>query len=291
MSGFVHCWNRFFFREVDARVYVFLRISVGIILAIYMIVLGPDWLRWFSEAGVLDSEAARANIDSDTWSVFHWIPNENVLLWFVFGAICLQVVLLVAGIKPRFQVICLFVWFLSMHHRNNLIWEGGDVLLRITLFLMMFMPLSGGFRSAKGVTRPIWPLLLLQIQQSILYLSSVGQKLKGADWRDGTAVYYASRLDDFSGRLLSFPISPNHLWISQLASWMTLAVELLLAFAVWVPSMWRQTVLIGIAFHLALELSMNLFLFQWLMVFILSTHLFVSRKASEGWSACDRAPR
>ena len=166
-----------------------------------------------------------------------------------------------------------------MHHRNNLIWEGGDVLLRLTLFLMLFMPLGARWsldskKAVPRMTAPIWPLRLLQLQQSILYFSSVGQKLRGEDWLSGHALYYASKLDDFSGRILTIRLSADYLWIYQTLTWLTLAIEILLIWAVWVPSLRRKTVIIGVLFHLGLEVSMNLFMFQWLMIAILLTHLF-----------------
>jgi len=43
---------------------------------------------------------------------------------------------------------------------------------------------------------------------------------------------------------------------------------------VWVPSIRRATVAIGVLFYLSLELTMNLFVFEWLMIIILLTFLF-----------------
>ena len=50
---------------------------------------------------------------------------------------------------------------------------------------------------------------------------------------------------------------------------------------VWVPSLRRSTVLIGLGFHLSLELTMNLFIFQWLMIGILASHLFTPLRGEE----------
>ena len=267
-------WNRFFFSAADNRIYLFLRIAVGAILAIYLVVLFPNWIRWFGDQGVLPREFGQTNIDEQAWSVFYWLPGKTSVLYTAFAVIAVQTLLLIAGVYPRFQIACLFVWFLSLHHRNNLIWEGGDILLRITLFLMIFMPLGNRLSAAPMRCSQFWPLRLLQLQQSLLYLSSAGQKLSGSDWVDGIAFYYVTRLDDFYGRLFPWVISPDLLWLSRLVCWFTISLEFLLAFAVWVPSLRRSAVLLGIAFHLALELSMNLFLFQWLMIVILATHLF-----------------
>ena len=279
------CWNRFFFSDVDCRVYGFLRICLGTILLIYACILGPDWLRWFADDGVMSKAAARASIDSDAWTVLQWLPATHGVLWAVFAIICIQIVLFLAGIFTRFQTVCLFIWVTSLQHRNDLIWEGEDILLRVALFLAIFMPL-GAIWSVDSLRKSkvrksyaqIWPLRLLQLQQAVLYFSSVGQKLYGNDWWSGYALYYASRLDDFSGRMLTLRLSADYLWLYQTLTWLTLAIEILLVWAIWMPSLRKQTVMVGVLFHLGLELSMNLFMFQWLMIFILITHLFRVRE-------------
>lgn len=283
-------WNDFFFSNVDPRVYAYLRLTIGGILAIYAMVLGPNWLFWFSENGVMDQAALQKSIDPDTWSILNCLPGTPAVLWTIYAVICIQIGMLLVGFKTQFQSLCLFIWFLSLHHRNNLIWEGGDILLRVTLFLMIFMPL-GALWSVDARLRKekkecsVWPLRLLQIQLSLLYFSSVGQKLRGQDWLNGSAVYYSSQLDDAFGRLFSFHFPIEYFWVYQTMTWLILAVEILLIWGLWVPSLRRSVVCIGVLLHLALELSMNLFVFQWLMIIILLTFLFkVETAPSSGLS-------
>ena len=269
-----------FFRGIDARVYAAIRIAVACVLLIYAIVLGLDWEQWFSDNGVLDVDAGKSNIDDDVLSLLFVLPKSDVVLWVFYGVFFVQSVLLLVGVWTRFQTISLFVLLVSLHHRNNLIWEGGDVLLRLILFLMIFMPLEvrwavGARKNEGSVATSVWPLRLLQLQQSFLYFSSVGRKIQGDDWQKGEAIYYVSHLNDFWGRLFSQGLPPDWLWISQGLSWGAIAVELVLAFAVWIPSMRKPAVIIGVAFHLSLELTMNLFLFQWMMILVLLTHLAV----------------
>lgn len=286
-SEYSKAWNAFFHSEVDNRVFAFLRISFGVVLILYALVLGPDWIRWFGDDGVLGKEEIRQNIDSDTWSVLLWLPGTETTLHLVFGIICLQILLFCIGWHTRLQTICLFVWILSLHHRNNLIWEGGDIVIRVSFFLFIFMPLGARWSldwllsgREKNETSPVWALRLLQLQQSFLYFSSVGQKLRGYDWTSGEAFYYVTRLEDFSNPLLSRLLPEGNLWIYQLVTWGSIAIEMLLIWAVWVPSLRRKAVALGILFHVGIELSMNLFVFQWLMIFILCTHFFSSRSNS-----------
>lgn len=271
-------WDRFFFSRTDARVYAGIRISLGCVLLCYLTVLLPDWLKWFGEEGVNTRLSAKANIDSGTWSVFQWLPGSSTVLGCCFGIILLQTLAFLAGWMTRIHTICLWLWLVSLHHRNNLIWEGGDVLLRVALFLAIFMPLGAAWsldsrKNSQSATVSIWPLRLLQIQQSLLYLSTLGEKCKGSDWISGYALHWVSQLQDFSGSLVTIPFHRFPLPVIQVSTWMTLAIEALLIWGVWVPTIRKQVVLLGILFHLALEVSMNLFAFQWLMIGILLTHL------------------
>ena len=282
-------WRRFFDSPVDPRVYTVFRIVLSIVLLVHLLVLGRDWIRWFGEDGVLPLEVSRGLIDEDTVTLFQWIPGDTRTLWIVYGIILFQVVALGLGWFTRFQTVSLFVWMVSLHHRNNLLWEGEDVLLRIILFLAIFMPLGAvgsvdaflrGRRNRGGEERgtspfvSAWPLRVLQVELSLLYFSAAIGKLQGRTWQDGSALHYVLRLDEFSGDRLPIPhfllASPG---ICQWLTWVAVAIEVLLIFGVWLPSIRRQCVLVGVGFHLLLELTMNLFLFQWLMILVLLTHL------------------
>ncbi len=281
-------WNEFFFTTVDARVYAALRIAVAVILAIHLAVLAGNWLMWFSDSGVLDRASARANIDEHTQSLFFWLSGSPATLKICLALIIVQLFAFGIGLATRFNSICLFIWLVSLHHRNNLIWEGEDLLLRIVCFLLIFMPLSQRWsldavirKRRQVITSPespptasVWPLRLLQLELSCLYLSSVVEKLSGEYWRNGTAIQYVMRLDDVSGHRVPLANLFHYDLIGyQLLTWMTVGFEIMLAFLIWVPQVRRPIIYLGIAFHLGIELTMDLFLFQWIMILILSTHL------------------
>ncbi len=281
-------WNEFFFTTVDARVYAALRIAIAVILAIHLSVLARNWLMWFSESGVLDRASARANIDDHTQSLFFWLNGSPTTLKLCLVLIAAQLVAFGIGLATRFNTICLFVWLVSLHHRNNLIWEGEDLLLRIVCFLLIFMPLSQHWsldavirKRRDGVATPdspptafVWPLRLLQLELSCLYLSAVIQKLSGEYWRNGTAIQYVIRLDDVSGHRVPLANLLDYDLIGyQLLTWSTVGFEIMLAFLIWVPQVRRPIIYLGIVFHLGIEFTMDLFLFQWLMILVLATHL------------------
>jgi hypothetical protein len=106
----------------------------------------------------------------------------------------------------------------------------------------------------------------LQIEMTAMFLSAALMKLAGANWLNGTAMYYVSRLDDFFGR---FPV-PVWLFDSPsavaLMTWSVIAAEFFIPILIWFGETRRPCLLLLIAFHLANEWTMNLFLFHWLML-------------------------
>ena len=143
------------------------------------------------------------------------------------------------------------------------------------------MPLDAVFsirkRSPAHVPRdyPIWPLRLFQLQICLIYLSAGLLKLRGVEWREGTAVYYALNARQF----FFFPIPDavrSSLAITSLLTWTTMTLELLLPFGLWVAKTRRLFLLLGFLLHLGMAYAMNLFLFQWMMIVGLCA--FVSRE-------------
>ena len=193
-------WNRFFYGEVSAWRYRFLRQGFGALMLVYFAALVPDWSTWFSEQGVLDAASARASLDPEAFSLMIWFPESPLAVWSPLVIGSLASLALLCDRWPRVAAAALFFVLVTLHHRNTLIWDGEDVLFRLTAFFLIFAgkPTSSDSPAA-------WPLRLVQIQLSLVYVSSALRKLEGSAWRDGSAAYYALHLDDFAG-LVSVPI-------------------------------------------------------------------------------------
>ncbi|TMQ25684.1 MAG: hypothetical protein E6J90_05460 [Deltaproteobacteria bacterium] len=100
----------------------------------------------------------------------------------------------------------------------------------------------------------------------MIYLSSAIEKSLGHDWPAGTALYYVARLDDAFGKLPLPGALFETLWLTRLGSWSVLALEWTLPVLLWIPRTRRVAIAVAIGFHLAIEATMNLFLFHWLMI-------------------------
>jgi len=106
----------------------------------------------------------------------------------------------------------------------------------------------------------------VQIQVTLVYFATAVAKLKGVEWRDGTALYYVARLDDAFGRF-PLPHAPfESLAAIKMLTWSTLGLELALPVALWLRPTRMIAVVVAAGFHVGLDYTMNLFLFHPLML-------------------------
>jgi hypothetical protein len=148
---------------------------------------------------------------------------------------------LTVGWHSRLAALAVFVLVVSFAYRDPWVLNSGDALLHVEALILALSPCgqalsldrrrsTGTFWSAQN--RAPWAMRLLQIQLSLIYLSTVRAKMSGHAWPEGTAVSYALRLQDML-------IVPTPHWITtnallmNVATWGTLALELSLGILVW----------------------------------------------------------
>jgi hypothetical protein len=142
------------------------------------------------------------------------------------------------------------------------VFNAGDTLIRIIAFYLVLAPSGAAFslanrRSAPGAIpeRAPWALRLVQIQLSVIYLASVVEKLRGETWRDGTALLYALRLDDyerFSAGWLTGSAA-----LGAMATYGTLLIELSVGLLVWNRRLRPYVLAAGVALHVGIALTMR----------------------------------
>jgi vitamin K-dependent gamma-carboxylase-like protein len=280
-------WHEFFHRPCDARICAAARIAYATLVLIHLAVLYPDLDLWFGEHGVLPREAAREAASPYTWSLLDVLPASSTVLHACFWIAVGHAVALLVGLWPRLNALLLFVWIASFQVRNVLIGDGEDALMRMLGFFMILLP-SGRCWSVSALVgqwwygqrrdsthrvaepapyaAPGWGLRLLQIEMAMLMFTAGLLKLSGDRWVNGTALYYVSRLDDHFGR---FPVPAwlfDSPWLVALMTWSVIAAELAAPVLIWFRETRLACLAVLVAFHLANEWTMNLFLFHWLML-------------------------
>ncbi|MEY3175840.1 MAG: hypothetical protein RLZZ436_3754 [Planctomycetota bacterium] len=279
-------WQTLFHAPVSSAPLVLFRILLGSLLLANALLLIPLIDDYFSADGVWPTRTWKAHMAGRRFSLLHWLPDSTwsfrALLLTHFVA-CLM---LLVGWHFRPACIVVFLTFVSFQHRNTMILSSGDSLLRILLFLCCFSNAGSGLsvdhwlagRNLFEFTQmDPWPLRLMQIQLSIVYLRTVFWKLRGSLWRNGTAAWYPLWVDAYvrfrPPRRLLHPI------LLRIATWGTLVEETALGIGLWIHELRFPLLITGILLHLIFDLILNLQLFSWIM--IISLLLFLSPGEAE----------
>ncbi|WP_083410289.1 HTTM domain-containing protein [Mycolicibacterium rutilum] len=255
----VNAWQSFWFGKEPGYTLGIVRMVFGLLMIGWTLLLASDLNVAFGTDGVVPRPPSR----TFTWGVFHVYASESAVLigWLV---LLIAAIALTVGWQSRIAAIVVFVLIMSFERRNPVIFNSGDTVIRITALYLALAPCgaalsmdqrrrTGSFFSARDI-RP-WALRLLQIQLTIIYVTTVIHKLAGETWQNGTAVGYSLRQRD----LLIVPTPDwlsHNLLFSNALTWGTLVIELAIGILVWKRS-WRPWVLAG---GVVLHLSISLFL-------------------------------
>ena len=272
-------WQAFWFAPTSPLPLAVFRILFGSLVLANGLLLAPEWLVWFGERGILSAETAHAIVvPGPRIDVFPWLPTGDGWTLLVLGAYLAAALALTLGLFTRTSAAILLVCLLSMHTRDPLILNSGDNLMRIATFILMFSPAGAALSldrrlgaAGAGALRPPplvvpWTLRLLQLQLATVYLATALLKSTGETWIDGTALYYAVRVEDFAR--FSIPYLPDHLGAIKLATWSTLALEFALGTLVWLRPLRYPVLAGGLLLHAGIGWAMTIPLFGLLMVIL-----------------------
>jgi putative effector of murein hydrolase LrgA (UPF0299 family) len=269
MSRVVEAWERFWFAPVEASTFVLFRIAFGLVALGYTISLAPALFAFYSDDGILPAQPSYKG--TLAWGLLGWFPSDGAVLLYYFLLLISAIALLV-GLQTRVAALVFFVCLISFGRRNPWVLNSGDLLVQVLAFYMLFMPagvavsVDRWLKEPRGLwdfpARAIWPLRLVQVQVSILYIAAVWAKVRGTTWNDGTAVSYAFRIEDVS----RFPVPSfvtDSLVISNLLTFGTLAVELSIGILVWNRVLRPWVLLLGVGLHLGIDYAVRVGFFSY----------------------------
>jgi hypothetical protein len=270
MTQIWKAWNHFWFEPQSPEPMGFFRILFGLVLLANGLLLAPDLLNYFGPDGFLSLPTSQLVADGLRINIFNWLSDANLSTVFVFLFYLIASFTLTVGFWTRTSAAIVFLTLVSFHHRNLLILSSGDTLMRLISFLLIFSQAGTAYsidQIRKGgvvVASSPWAQRLIQYQVSLVYLMGVLWKLDGSTWIDGTAMYYASRLEEF----WRFPVPYlfEHMWTLKLITWVTLNIELALGTLIWFRKYRYPVIIAGVLMHLGIEYAMNIQLFEWLMI-------------------------
>jgi len=263
--------DTFFFEPIPIAGIARMRILIGIMLLIQALTLLPGIDHFFGP-GALVSTQSLFGPGAPHMRWIDWLGGGAGAVRMVFGIHMIAALGFTLGFFTRASGILTYLTLISIHHQNLTILNSGDTAIRFALFFLVCSPAGGAWSLDSGKSdssrgHAPWAFRMIQIQTSAIYLFTAISKLQGHSWRDGTAAYFATRLWDFE----RFGFEPvfNSLTAMRLVTWSSVALELALGTLIWIPALRIPLILLGIAFHLGIEFSMNIPWFEWIMIILL----------------------
>jgi len=276
-SASLEAWNRFFFAEQSPLPLALFRIAYGLLVIANLALLRADWLTWFGTHAWISLPTMQTVERGTRLNLFTIIPQTDVWMNAFFWVFLGSAILLTVGLLTRVNSVIVFLCLTSIHQRNLFITHGGDTFMRVAGFFLMFAPAGAALsldlllRIRRGKEGALaWPLgrpqspwaqRMIQIQLSLLYFAAFCWKMQSPVWRNGSALYYVYHLD----ALRRFPVPAWLLGLKMLkvGSWSAIALEFSLGVLIWVRKLRYPLLALGLLFHLSLEYSFNIPLFQW----------------------------
>jgi hypothetical protein len=273
LRSLVDAWNSFFFAPQSPLPIALFRILYGLLVIATLLLLRPDWLTWYGPHAWVSVSTMHTLEPGMRLNVFTIIPQEDTWVEALFWVFLASASLLTVGLLTRFNSLIVFLCLTSIQQRNLYITSGGDTFLRLAGFFLIFAPAGAAlsvdrllriWRGKEGASVPPrrpWAQRMIQFELALLYFSSFCWKVQGAPWVQGTALYYVYHLDEFHRfPLPSWFLRPTML---KLGSWTALALEFSLGVLIWIRELRYFILALGVLFHLWLEYSINVPLFEW----------------------------
>lgn len=275
MRAAIQKWNVFWFEPQATTPLAIVRIAYGLVMTGWTVSLLPGLMVFFSDDGLAPDVPAFDRSEEDgLWTIFALFPSDGALIaaWVV---LLLASIFLTFGLFSRLSALVVFVIVMSLQRRTPIVHNAGDGLLRIIGLYLALAPCGASLsldRLRKVGRARFWefpsraPVIvrLLQIQISIIYISTVWAKVRGGTWNDGTAVVYSLSLDDLS----RFPVPEFILEsaiLANLATWSVLALELAVGILVWNRTLRPYVLLAGAAMHLGVDIGLRVGFFSYAM--------------------------
>ena len=260
---------------VDLRSLAALRVATAMLIIIDLISRSRDLVAHYTDFGVLPRTALIE--DFNRWRISLHLANgtwEFQALLFVIAGIFAVALLL--GYRTR--VVTLATWFMlaSLHARNPLLLDGGDVLLRVTLFWAIFLP----WGACWSIDRALGPnpsdselpgrafsaaTFAYGAQFVFVYWFSVLHKV-GAEWiQNANALYYTLHFEQFltpwAQYLSPYPVLLS--WLTRGVYWFELIGPLLLFSPFWTTRLRMAGIIAFVLMHAGIGIFMNIGIFTW----------------------------
>ncbi len=195
-------------------------------------------------------------------------PHLEVARW----ASIVILLIVASGWRPRYTA--LFHWWISFSLQTSaIILDGGDQVTAVLTLFLLPIALTDNRRwhwqRAPSNDRPIQSavalvsLVAIRLEVAIIYFDAAVAKVGVPEWMDGTVLYYwfihpVFGLPNWMAPMRPLATSP---FVAPV-TWAVVLLEIALAMALVMPKRaWKFLFVAGIAFHVAISLTMGLITF------------------------------
>lgn len=270
-------WDSFFFKSKPTEGIALFRIIWMSIIFMTFIFDISNMVDFYGPHALISIKTVKEQFMVPHMNIFHSIGVDYTTLKLFLLVYGLSIFAALIGFQTRKALILVTICMVSLHQRNIWLLSSAECLMRIVTILLVCSPcgqslsFDAWWAKRKGLPWTTqwspWALRLIQIQVSVVYLWTAWHKLKGDTWLEGTAVYYATRIE----MMINFPapfLLDNILFL-KLSTWGTLILEISLGTLIWIKELRKPLIIAGILFHLGIEYTMSLPFFEVIMVALL----------------------
>jgi hypothetical protein len=262
-------WTRFWFQSFSSsRWKLFRAVICSIMFVAYAIRHGSLEQLYSATRGVYIADPSQYVTMAYRWNLFSSLlvgPLAEWLIPLLHGLYLIALLMLIFGLLPRLVSVAAFVLHVSFIHANIGAVYGVDLIF--TFYLFFFCLASDQVQPGESRLRAWLSSLAFrfaQIQLCIIYAFSGWEKLKGAPWWNGDALWSVianPQLARFDFTWLAhFPL------VLVLAAYLTLIWEMYFPVLVWLPRLRLPVLFLGVLFHLSILGMMKLAFFGLLMI-------------------------
>ncbi|MGV2619563.1 HTTM domain-containing protein [Halobacillus sp. ACCC02827] len=252
------------------------RIVLGAILVYNYVINYPLRHFYWADSGVISNDIYNT-IYRLPFSVYG-LSDSAAYFEVMFHAGLIFSFLFMIGTGGKFTQIMNFLFTFSLINRNAFISDGGDNILYLCLFYMLFMNVTAYF-SVTFLRRPKfldrWKdtfaiihnfgLAFVVIQLSIMYFTSGIYQIMGERWNSGTALYYILQVEQYSSEFWEGVLTSNTYFI---VFFTYASILIKLAFPLALFNKYAKYIIIAgiIAFHIGIAIVMGLITFSAIMI-------------------------
>ncbi len=196
---------------------------------------------------------------------------------FVTGTSFILLVFLLSIIqllhRSGFMLVDVLLWFfvMNLHMYTYSTLSGGDALLNNLLFFNIFLikhPIKGiSFFKTCLIAAHNFSYVALLFQVCLVYVFSALAKWYDADWQSGEAIWIVSSAPQYSRSIL-VENADRFFYPSLVLTYFVLVYQTLFPVLVFIKSLKKWFLAIGIAMHLYIALVMGLFFFGLIMALV-----------------------